>query len=87
MIYLAYPVGRHSLLEEQLIPASYLAVETAVKNITAQCYAANQTPVLKAEQFRYVCMLLKDHLNISIYKNISVQLTTHSSIRRVFITV
>ena len=45
--------GGHNLLEEHLIPASYLAVKDAVNNITVECYLTNQTPVLRADVFRY----------------------------------
>ena len=47
-----FVTGGHSLLEEQLIPASYLAVKNAVNNITIECYFTNRTPVLDAEEFR-----------------------------------
>ena len=45
--------GGHNLLEEHKIPASYLAVKDAVNNVTVECYSTNQTPVLKADVFRY----------------------------------
>ncbi|XP_028415469.1 leucine-rich repeat serine/threonine-protein kinase 1-like isoform X2 [Dendronephthya gigantea] len=44
--------GGHSLLEEQLIPASYLAVKTAVSKIRQECCETNQTPVVRADVFR-----------------------------------
>ena len=40
-------------LIETPVPASYLAVEEAVLKLRERCYRDDQTPIMKAEQFRY----------------------------------
>ena len=47
--------GSRVALLKTPIPASYIAVEEAVSVIRERCYRDDQTPVLKSEQFRYVC--------------------------------